>query len=158
MNKTTLDDEEIKEFAELFELKEIRNGFLLTYYNGHARDFCKFIAHLIRKYYPRLDEQYANAKMLTAKSLIKRHGSHTFSLFDIYEGDWYSGTTYLFTLTPGTGAIGEDVLFVRVSSEQDAIDTAMESIRKAVQDVKDIWGTCNLKENLIRYLVERCEL
>lgn len=156
MNKTknTLPEEAVAELSKLFNLKKTRDGFFLTYYNGHVREFCKFVAYLIRQYYPKFDTQYANAKRFTATALIKRHGKQEFGLFDMYDGEWCSGDTYYFTMTPGLGALGEDVLYIRVRSEQDDINEAMDKIYKVIKGVSDIWGMDRLSVRLKNQLTD----
>lgn len=152
--KNTLPEKEVAELSKLFNLKKTREGFYLTFYNGHAKQFCKFVAYLIRQYFWNLDEIYANAKMLTEKFFLKDIMKAKKPLYC----KWLSGTTYLFTMHPSVGAIGEDVLYLHVQSEQDAVDNAMDEISDVISRVKNAWGTEKLKYALFNKLAKNTEL
>lgn len=87
--KNTLPEKEVAELSKLFNLKKTREGFYLTFYNGHVKQFCKFVAYLIRQYFWNLDEIYANAKMLTEKFFLKDITKAKKPLYC----KWLSGTT-----------------------------------------------------------------
>lgn len=154
MEEIILDDEEIATYAKLFKYREVsKDKFFLTFYNGHLEAFYKFLVHIIRKNFRNLD-RFSNAEMFNAKYLVKHHGTPC----GIYHGSWLSGSEYLVTLTPGVGVICEEVLYINVQTEADAVETAMNRIHDAISCVKSVWGTDKLKEAIVKEILNSCQI
>lgn len=154
MEEIILDDEEIATYAKLFKYREVsKDKFFLTFYNGHLEAFYKFLLHIIRKHFRNLDH-FSNAKMLNANYLVEHHGMPC----GIYHGSWLDGSEYLVTLTPGLGMIGDEVLYIYVQSEADAVGNAMTLIHDAIFSVKSVWGTEKLKEAIVKEILNVCQL
>lgn len=154
MNKTTLDEEEVEELSKLFKyINGGAAGFKLTFYNGHLRDFYKFLAYQVRSRFPHLD-RYGNSEMFSVNNLVKHHGTS----LGIYPGSWVSGVQYQVTLQQNYGVLGEEILFIHVVSEDDDVDMAIRRIDDAISDVINVWGPNKITEAIFKKLAASCKL